>query len=289
MLRIEDCPEVPYSAVGGCIQQLDKLRDLLETPFLYPEKFAKLGIEPVKGAVLWGPRGSAQVLCARAIAHNTGASIIRVSQLGDCRGVEGAKVVRKAFETARTKPSALVVFEEMHKAEDGALIELVSQLDNLHANEENTRVLVCTDELDSLEPSLMRLGRLERKVEFCLPDLQARTHILQIHTLHMHCAARLELVARLCHGATGAEVSNLCFEAEGVAKRGDRRRVEEKDFRCAIDRVIQANQLKIKADDSSESYGQLSLRRTASAGRAAQRSLGQRSLLGERKSRGGGL
>lgn len=57
-LQVEDKPDVTYTDVGGCKEQIDKLREVVETPLLHPERFVNLGIEPPKGVLLFGPPGT---------------------------------------------------------------------------------------------------------------------------------------------------------------------------------------------------------------------------------------
>ncbi|OBS71989.1 hypothetical protein A6R68_13433, partial [Neotoma lepida] len=75
---VEEKPDVTYSDVGGCKEQIEKLREVVETPLLHPERFVNLGIEPPKGVLLFGPPGTGKTLCARAVANRTDACFIRV-------------------------------------------------------------------------------------------------------------------------------------------------------------------------------------------------------------------
>jgi 26S proteasome regulatory subunit T1 len=88
----------------------------------------------------------------------------------------------------------------------------------------------------------MRPGRLDRKIEFALPDLAGRTHILRIHTKTMAVDKdiRYELLARLCPSTTGAELRSVCTEAGMFAIRARRKSVSEKDFLEAINKVIKS-------------------------------------------------
>ncbi|XP_013790355.2 26S proteasome regulatory subunit 7-like [Limulus polyphemus] len=78
MMQVEEKPDVTYSDVGGCKEQIEKLREVVEMPLLHPERFVKLGIEPPKGVLLFGPPGTGKTLCARAVANRTDACFIRV-------------------------------------------------------------------------------------------------------------------------------------------------------------------------------------------------------------------
>merc|ERR1719427_566402 len=103
MMQVEEKPDVPYSDVGGCKEQIEKLSEVVETPLLHPERFVNLGIEPPKGVLLYGPPGTGKTLCARAVANRTDACFIRVigSELVQKYVGEGARMVRELFEMAR--------------------------------------------------------------------------------------------------------------------------------------------------------------------------------------------
>lgn len=121
------------------------------------------------------------------------------------------------------------------------MLEIVNQLDGFEARG-NIKVLMATNRPDTLDPALMRPGRLDRKIEFGLPDLAGRTHIFKIHTKSMSVDKdiRYELLARLCTSTTGAELRSVCTEAGMFAIRARRKSVSEKDFLEAIQKVIKA-------------------------------------------------
>merc|ERR1719305_1268725 len=226
MMQVEEKPDVTYNDVGGCKEQIQKLREVVEMPLLHPERFVNLGIDPPKGILLYGPPGTGKTLCARAVANRTDASFIRVigSELVQKYVGEGARMVREIFELARTKKAAIIFIDEVDavggaRFDDGAggdnevqrtMLEIVTQLDGFDPRG-NIKVLMATNRPDTLDPALLRPGRLDRKVEFGLPDLDARTNIFQIHSRSMNCerGIRWELLARLCPNTTGAEVRSV--------------------------------------------------------------------------------
>jgi 26S proteasome regulatory subunit T1 len=257
MMQVEEKPDVTYSDVGGCKEQIDKLREVVETPLLHPEKFVNLGIEPPKGVLMFGPPGTGKTLCARAVANRTDACFIRVigSELVQKYVGEGARMVRELFEMARGKKACIIFFDEIDaiggaRFDDGAggdnevqrtMLELINQLDGFDARG-NIKVLMATNRPDTLDPALMRPGRLDRKIEFGLPDLEGRAHIFKIHAKSMSVDRdiRYELLARLCPNSTGAEIRSVCTEAGMFAIRARRKLATEKDFLEAINKVIKA-------------------------------------------------
>ena len=164
--------------------------------------------------------GTGKTLAARAVANRTDACFIRVigSELVQKYVGEGARMVRELFQMARSKKACIVFIDEVDavggtRFDDGAggdnevqrtMLEIVNQLDGFDARG-NVKILMATNRPDTLDPALLRPGRLDRKVEFGLPDLEGRAHIFQIHARSMNCERdiRFELLARLCPNTTG--------------------------------------------------------------------------------------
>ncbi|EDR24175.1 26S protease regulatory subunit, putative [Entamoeba dispar SAW760] len=123
------------------------------------------------------------------------------------------------------------------------MLELINQLDGFDKRG-NIKVLMATNRPDTLDPALVRPGRLDRKIEFGLPDIEGRTEIFKIHTKPMSVAKdiRYDLLARLCPNATGAEIQSVCTEAGMFAIRARRKVVTERDFLDAIEKVIKGYQ-----------------------------------------------
>ncbi|BAP73666.1 26S protease regulatory subunit 7 homolog [Kluyveromyces marxianus] len=255
MMTVEEKPDVTYSDVGGCKEQIEKLREVVELPLLSPERFATLGIDPPKGILLYGPPGTGKTLCARAVANRTDATFIRVigSELVQKYVGEGARMVRELFEMARTKKACIIFFDEVDaiggaRFDDGAggdnevqrtMLELITQLDGFDPRG-NIKVMFATNRPNTLDPALLRPGRIDRKVEFSLPDLEGRANIFRIHTKSMSVerGIRWELISRLCPNSTGAELRSVCTEAGMFAIRARRKVATEKDFLQAVEKVI---------------------------------------------------
>jgi len=256
LMEVEDKPDVTYDDVGGSKKALEQLREVVEIPLLHPERFVTLGIDPPKGVLLYGPPGTGKTLSARAVANRTDATFIRVigSELVQRYVGEGARMVRELFSLARSKKCCIIFFDEVDavggargSGEDGnsdnevqrTMLQIVTELDGFDARG-NIKVLMATNRPDTLDPALLRPGRLDRKVEFGLPDLEGRAHILKIHAKVMSVDRniRYELLARLCPNTTGAELRSVCTEAGMFAIRARRKSVSEKDFLDSINKVI---------------------------------------------------
>lgn len=260
LMEVEEKPDVTYDDVGGSKKALEQLREVVEIPLLYPERFVTLGIDPPKGVLLYGPPGTGKTLSARAVANRADATFIRVigSELVQRYVGEGARLVRELFTFARSKKTCIIFFDEVD-AIGGArtsgddnnsdievqrtMLQIVTELDGFDSRG-NIKVLMATNRPDTLDPALLRPGRLDRKVEFGLPDLEGRTHILKIHAKVMSVDRdiRYELLARLCPNTTGAELRSVCTEAGMFAIRARRKSVSEKDFLDSINKVIKGYQ-----------------------------------------------
>jgi len=114
-MQVEEKPDVTYNDIGGCKDQIEKIREIVELPLLHPERFVTLGIDPPKGVLLYGPPGTGKTLTARAVANRTDATFIRVigSELVQRYVGEGARMVREIFNLARTKKSCVLFFDEI--------------------------------------------------------------------------------------------------------------------------------------------------------------------------------
>jgi 26S proteasome regulatory subunit T1 len=257
MMTVEEKPDVTYNDVGGAKEQLERLREVIEMPLLSPERFVSLGIDPPKGVLLYGPPGTGKTLTARAVANRTDACFICVigSELVQRYVGEGARMVRELFQLARTKKACILFIDEVDAiggARGGGnneddevqrtMLEIVNQLDGFDARG-NVKVLMATNRPDTLDPALLRPGRLDRKIEYAVPDLEGRTHIFKIcaKTMAMDRDIRFELLSRLCPNTTGAELRSVCTEAGMFAIRSRRKSISEKDLIEAINKVVKGN------------------------------------------------
>ena len=255
LMTVEERPDVTYNDIGGYKEQIDQLREVLELPLLNPQTFEKLGIDPPKGVLLYGPPGTGKTLTARAVANRTDACFIRIS---GCELVqkyigEGARLVRELFQMARTKKASIIFFDEIDSIggvrsddpEHGdtevqrTMLEIINQLDGFDARG-NIKVLMATNRPDVLDPALIRPGRIDRRIEYALPDLEGRVQIfkIQARTMSVEKDVRFELLARLTPNCTGADIRAVCIEAGMFAIRARRKSITEKDLLDSIEKVI---------------------------------------------------
>ncbi|NHJ32331.1 MAG: proteasome-activating nucleotidase [Asgard group archaeon] len=254
-MEVEDRPTVAYEDVGGLEDQILELRETVELPLTKPELFEKVGISPPKGVMLFGPPGTGKTLLARAVAHETNATFIRVigSELVQKFIGEGARLVREIFEFAEEKSPTILFIDELDAigsrrldiATSGdrevqrTLMQLLSNLDGFDVRG-NVRVVAATNRPDILDPALLRPGRFDRVIEIGMPNNKARPDIFKIHTRKMALAETVDVdvLVGMTEGASGADIRNICMEAGMFAVRGSRDHITNGDFKKAVNKVM---------------------------------------------------
>eukprot|EP01084_Bolivina_argentea_P157778 274930_1 len=188
MMTVEEKPDVTYDDVGGCKEQIEKLREVVELPLLQPGKFVALGIDPPKGVLLYGPPGTGKTLLARAMANEMECNFMKIvsSSIVDKYIGESARLIREMFTYAKQHPPCIIFFDEIdaiggRRFSDGSsadreiqrtLMELMSQLDGFE-DLGQVKVMMATNRPDILDPALLRPGRLDRKIKIPLPNEEA--------------------------------------------------------------------------------------------------------------------
>jgi len=254
-MSVEETPDVTYDDVGGLDSQIKEIRETVELPLTRPDLFEKVGIDPPKGVLLCGPPGTGKTLLARAVAHETKATFIRVigSELVQKFIGEGARIVREIFYMARKRAPSIVFIDELDAvasrrldiATSGdrevqrTLMQLLSALDGFDPRGD-VRILAATNRPDILDPALLRPGRFDRIIQFPLPDKPAREQILKIHMRRMHVTPEVDVsyLAARTAGASGADLKAICTEAGMFAIRDLRDTVTPRDFERAISKVL---------------------------------------------------
>ncbi len=253
-MEIEVAPDVSYSDIGGLDKQLDDLKGTVELPLLKPELFERVGIDPPRGVLLTGPPGTGKTLAARAVAHETTATFIRVigSELVQKFIGEGARLVREVFLLAKDKAPAIIFIDELdavgsHRLDvatsgdrevQRTLMQLLSELDGF-ASRGQVAVIGATNRPDILDPALLRPGRFDRIIDFPLPDDKGREKIFAIHTRGMNIESEFSYkpLLSLSDKMSGADIKAVCTEAGMFAISDDRGCVTQSDFFNAIKKI----------------------------------------------------
>lgn len=261
-MEVLEVPKVSYSEIGGLDDQINELRELVELPLLKPEVFEKVGIEPLKGVLLYGPPGCGKTLLAKAVARETKATFIKVvaSELVQKYIGEGSRMVRELFQLARAKAPSVVFIDEIdavggrradisisgEREVQRTLLQLLSEMDGFSAKGE-VKIIGATNRIDLLDPALLRPGRFDRVLEIPAPDQVGREAIFRIHLQRMNLDKDIkpQELARMTDGATGAQVKAICTEAGMFAIRGNRDLITKKDFASAITKLLKKEETKI--------------------------------------------
>uniref|UniRef100_A0A0D3AK24 AAA+ ATPase domain-containing protein n=1 Tax=Brassica oleracea var. oleracea TaxID=109376 RepID=A0A0D3AK24_BRAOL len=252
LMKVEKVPDSTYDMIGGLDQQIKEIKEVIELPIKHPELFESLGIAQPKGVLLYGPPGTGKTLLARAVAHHTDCTFIRVSgsELVQKYIGEGSRMVRELFVMAREHAPSIIFMDEIDsigsaRMESGSgngdsevqrtMLELLNQLDGFEASNK-IKVLMATNRIDILDKALLRPGRIDRKIEFPNPNEDSRCDILKIHSRKMNLMRGIDLkkIAEKMNGASGAELKAVCTEAGMFALRERRVHVTQEDFEMAV-------------------------------------------------------
>merc|ERR1719427_798823 len=258
LMMVEKVPDSTYEMVGGLDKQIKEIKEVIELPVKHPELFDALGIAQPKGVLLYGPPGTGKTLLARAVAHHTECTFIRVSgsELVQKFIGEGSRMVRELFVLAREHAPSIIFMDEIDsigssRIESGSsgggdsevqrtMLELLNQLDGFEPTQD-IKVIMATNRIDILDSALLRPGRIDRKIEFPAPSEDARADILRIHSRKMNLTRGIQLkkIAENMPGASGAEIKGVCTEAGMYALRERRVHVTQEDFEMAVAKIMQ--------------------------------------------------
>ncbi|MBY9017272.1 MAG: proteasome-activating nucleotidase [Candidatus Lokiarchaeota archaeon] len=252
---IDSIPDISYQDIGGLADQLLEVRETVELPLKRPDLFEKIGIEPPKGVLLYGPPGTGKTLVAKAIAHETEATFIRIigSELVQKFIGEGARLVREIFNMAKKKAPTILFIDELDAigsqrlkiATSGdrevqrTLMQLLSELDGFEQRGD-VKIIGATNRVDILDPALLRPGRFDRMIDFPIPNEEARNSIFKIHTRSLNINEKINIkrLVDLTEGATGADIKAICTEAGMFAIRKEAEAIYETDFIDAVEKVM---------------------------------------------------
>ena len=265
MMQMTEKPDVTYKDIGGMDIQKQEVREAVELPLTHFDLYKQIGIDPPRGVLMYGPPGTGKTMLAKAVANATTAAFIRVvgSEFVQKYLGEGPRMVRDVFRLARENSPAIIFIDEIDAigtkrfdSQTGAdrevqriLLELLNQMDGFDQST-NVKVIMATNRHDTLDPALMRPGRLDRKIEFPLPDRRQKRLVFQACTAKMSLADEVDLedfVSRP-EKISAAEISAICQEAGLQAVRKNRYVILTKDFEESYRKHVK------KADTEFEFY-----------------------------------
>ncbi|XP_039249015.1 26S proteasome regulatory subunit 4 [Styela clava] len=255
VMKLEKAPQESYADIGGLELQITEIKESVELPLTHPEYYEEMGIKPPKGVILYGQPGTGKTLLAKAVANQTSATFLRVvgSELIQKYLGDGPKLVRELFRVAEEHAPSIVFIDEIdaigtkrYESNSGGereiqrtMLELLNQLDGFDSRGD-VKVIMATNRIDSLDPALIRPGRIDRKIEFPMPDEKTKRRIFQIHTARMTLSndVNIDEYIQAKDDLSGADIKAICTEAGLLALRERRMKVTSEDFRKSKENVL---------------------------------------------------
>ena len=251
---VESDTKVTFADVAGVDEAKEELREVVG--FLKdPRRYGRLGGRLPKGVLLVGPPGTGKTLLARAVAGEAGVPFFSISgsEFVEMFVGVGAARVRDLFDQARKHAPAIVFIDELdalgrargsfglegHDEKEQTLNQLLAELDGFDPST-GLVLLAATNRPEILDPALLRAGRFDRQILVDRPDKKGRVQILEVHVRKISVGAgvRLDEVAALTPGFSGADLANLVNEAALVATRRGSDSVTLDDFTAAVERIV---------------------------------------------------
>lgn len=213
-----------------------QIQECVEWPLTHAASFARLGIDPPRGALLYGPPGCSKTLTAKALARESGLNFLAVRgpELVSKYVGDSERAIREVFRRARTAAPSIVFFDELDAisgirgtdtsagSSDRMVASLLTEMDGIDA-ESHVVVVAATNRPDCIDPALLRPGRIDRLLYVGPPSTTVRERILQMRTRRMPIdeGVDLQAIAELAAGCSGAEVVAICQEAGLRAMKED--------------------------------------------------------------------
>jgi len=248
-------PNVTWDDVGGLEEAKQELKEAVEWPLKYPDKFSTFGVRPPKGTLLYGVPGTGKTMLAKAVANESDANFIAIKgpELLSKWVGESEKGVREVFRKARQTAPTVIFFDEIDSiasnrgGENGdsgvtkrVVNQLLTEMDGLEELED-VAIIAATNRPDIIDPGLMRPGRFDRHIKVDTPDEDARLAIFKVHTKDMPLAkdVKLKKLAKNTEGYVGADIEAVCREAAMLTLRDniDAEEVSMKFFDEAMEKV----------------------------------------------------
>ncbi len=247
-------PNVKWNDIGGLIETKEELREVVEWPLKYPDKFKKIGITPKKGVLLYGVAGTGKTMLAEAIASESQVNFIPVKGpeiLSKWVG-ESEKGIRKIFARARTASPSIIYFDEIEAlipkrtgsdatgVTDRVISQMLTEIDGINRLHD-VIIIASTNRPDLVDEALLRPGRIDLKMYVPHPNELERLAILEIQTKFMTFTddVSLDEIVSLTDYFTGADLSALVREAglNSLRRDIDAEQITWDDFIKAFDKI----------------------------------------------------
>ena len=246
---------ITFADVAGVDEAKRELQEVVDF-LMHPQAYGRLGAHIPKGVLLVGPPGTGKTLLAKAVAGEAGVPFFSISgsEFVEMFVGVGAARVRDLFEQARLRAPAIIFIDELdalgrargafpglggHDEKEQTLNQLLSEMDGFDSSV-GLIILSATNRPEILDPALLRAGRFDRQVLVDRPDRKGRIDILKVHVRKVKLDPTLKLddVAALTPGFSGAELANLVNEATLFATRRQANEVSLPDFTAAVERLV---------------------------------------------------
>ena len=252
---VETDTQVSFDDVAGVDEAKVELQEIVN--FLkQPDQYSRLGAHVPRGILLLGPPGTGKTLLARAVAGEAKVPFFSIngSEFVEMFVGVGAARVRDLFEQARKQAPCIIFIDELdavgrarginpygggHDEKEQTLNQLLSELDGFQPGQQVV-LLAATNRPEILDPALLRPGRFDRQILVDRPDKIGRVAILKVHLKKVKTAAhfRIDEIAALTPGFTGADLANLVNEAAVLATRRGADEISLDDFTSAVERIV---------------------------------------------------
>lgn len=253
LFRNADKPDTRFRDVVGVEDAKEALEDIVAY-LKNPKKFSELGAKPPKGIVLEGPFGSGKTLLARALAGEAGVPFICLSgsDFSDMFLGVGVRRVKKLFALARRQAPCVIFIDEIDglgkrsggsssgETENNRIINaLLVELDGFSAKA-GIVVLGATNNVDNLDPALIRPGRFDRTCHLGLPNVDEREALFAVYAVQLRTDGRADFrqLARLSTGLSPASIANVVNAAALLAAKEDADAVTQDQFRRVLEQHL---------------------------------------------------
>lgn len=223
---ILEIPKTLWTDIGGYNEIKSQIKQVVEWPLLHPEAFARMGIKPSKGVLLYGPPGCSKTMIAKAIATESNLNFIAIKgpELFSKYVGDSEKAIRELYKRARLCAPAVVFFDEIDAIAtkrssntdvSDRVLQLLTEMDGIEVN--NVITIAATNRPDIIDIGLTRPGRIDHLIYVPPPDLEARMEILKLNIvgnkMPVNEDVKIDDLAKKTERYSGAEICLICREA----------------------------------------------------------------------------